>query len=61
MSDFEQKRAERISFMTIGIHDDTTKLYESLVDKEYGPAKDKAKSMIRELRTIIKLIDDADF
>jgi hypothetical protein len=61
MSNEEQKRAERISFMTDGIYDDTAKLYESLVDREYAPAKEKAKSMIRDLRMIIKLIDDADF
>lgn len=61
MSDQEIKRAERISAMTDGLHQDSATLYEKLVDREYGPAKDKAKSMIGDLRAIIKLIEDEDF
>lgn len=57
----EIKRAERISVMTDSLHLDSASLYERIVDREYGPAKEKAKAMIADLRSIIKLIEDEDF
>lgn len=61
MHDDEIKRAERISVMTDGLHKDSASLYEKIVDREYGSAKEKAKSMMTDLRSIIKLIEDEDF
>lgn len=61
MTNQENERAQRISFMTEGFHEDITSVYEKLVDKEYVSATEKIKSLIRELRATIKLIEDDDF
>lgn len=57
----ENERAERISFMTEGFHLNITSIYEKLVDREYLSAKEEIKSLMRDLRATIKLIEDDDF
>lgn len=61
MTDQENDRAQRIAFMTEGLHEDVTSIYEELVDREYVSATERIKAMIRELRATIKLIEDDDF
>lgn len=61
MTDQENDRAQRISFMTEGFHEDVTDIYEQLVDKDYVSATEKIKSLMRELRATLKLIEDDDF
>lgn len=57
----ENDRAHRIAFMTENLHDDITFIYETLVDREYNLSIEKAKSLIIELRYIIKLSEEDDF
>lgn len=61
MNEIENDRANRISFMTQGCHEDISSIYEKLVDREYDSAKKKIKSLIKDLREVIKLIEDDDF
>jgi hypothetical protein len=61
MNDSDNDRAQRISFMTEGFHQEVTSIYEKLVDREYDPAIGQIKSLIRDLRATIKLIEDDDF
>jgi hypothetical protein len=61
MNDSDNDRAQRISFMTEGFHQEVTSIYEKLVDREYDPAISQIKSLIRDLRATIKLIEDDDF
>ena len=61
MNKKENDRAFRISYMTEGIHESITIIYESLVDREYDSVKEEIKLVSREFRAIIKLIEDDDF
>lgn len=61
MKQQENDRAQRIAFMTEGVHLEVSSIYEKLVDREYDSAMEKTKSLIRDLRAIIKLIEDDDF
>lgn len=61
MTNSENDRGQRISYMTEGFHEEVTTIYEKLVDKEYDSAKEKIKSLMRDLRATIKLIEDDDF
>jgi hypothetical protein len=57
----ENERAHRIGFMTNNFHDDITFIYEGLVDKEYPSVIEKVKSLMVELRYVIKLAEQDDF
>jgi len=61
MTEQEKDRGHRISFMTEGFHEDVTSIYENLVDRRYDSALEKIKSLMRDLRATIKLIEDDDF
>jgi hypothetical protein len=61
MNNSENDRAKRIAFTTEGYHIAITSIYEKLVDKEYDSAKEEIKSLMRDLRAAIKLIEDDDF
>jgi len=53
----ERDRASRIAFTTEGFHDSISTIYEKLVDREYVSVKDEVKSLIKDLRDIIKTIE----
>jgi hypothetical protein len=57
----ENERAHRIGFMTNNFHDDITFIYEGLVDKEYPSVISKIRSLMTELRYVIKLAEQDDF
>ena len=61
MTDQENDRAQRISYMTEGFHEEVTSIYENLVDSNYHLATERIKSLMRDLRATIKLIEDDDF
>ena len=61
MTDQENKRAQRIMYMTEGFHEIVTSIYEKLVDREYDSATQDIKELTRDLRATIKLIEDEDF
>ena len=61
MTEQENERARRIAFMTEGFHEDVTSIYENLVDRNYDSATENIKSLMRDLRAALKLIDDDDF
>lgn len=61
MNEQEKNRGHRIANMTNGIHEETTTIYENLVDREYDSASEKIKSLIKDLRAMLKLIEDDDF
>ena len=57
----ENKRAYRIYFMTEGFHISISTIYESLVDKEYVEAKEDIVNLLKDLRQVIKIMEDDDF
>jgi hypothetical protein len=58
----ERDRAARIAFTTEGFHASVSNIYEKLVDREYDSVKDDVKSLIKDLRDVIKTIEyDEDF
>jgi hypothetical protein len=58
----ERDRAARIAFTTEGFHASVSTIYENLVDREYESVKEDVKSLIKDLRDIIKTIEyDEDF
>lgn len=57
----ENDRAARIAFMTNGYHESVTTIYEQVVDREYEPAKEQLKLLIKDLRDLYKSIEDDDF
>ena len=57
----DKERGSRICVMTNGLHDDVTKLYEQLVDRDYSSAKQNIKQLMKDLRDTIKLIEEDDF
>lgn len=61
MNEQEKDRGQRISFMTDGFHEEVSSIYENLVDREYDSAIEKIKSLMKDLRATIKLIEDDDF
>jgi hypothetical protein len=61
MNEQENSRGQRISFMMDGFHEDVTSIYENLVDRKYDSAAEKIKSLMRDLRATLKLIEDDDF
>jgi hypothetical protein len=61
MTEQENERARRIAFMTEGFHEDVTSIYENLVDRNYDSATENIKSLMRDLRAALKLIEDDDF
>jgi len=61
MTDQENKRAQRIMYMTEGFHEIVTSIYEKLVDREYDSATQDIKELMRDLRATLKLIEDEDF
>lgn len=61
MTEQEINRAHRIGFMTGAFHEDVSEIYEDLVDRDYVSATEKIKSLIKELRDTLKLIEDDDF
>jgi hypothetical protein len=57
----QYERGSRISFMTEGYHDLVTNIYDNLVDKKYIDARISIKSLMRDLREAIKIMEDDDF
>jgi hypothetical protein len=57
----QYERGRRISFMTEGYHDLVTKIYDNLIDKQYINARINIKSLMRDLREAIKIMEDDDF
>jgi hypothetical protein len=61
MNNQEKERARRISFMTEGFHISVSAIYESVVDREYVDAKKDIIDLLRDLRQVIKIMEDDDF
>lgn len=59
--DSECRRAERILFTTNICHKSLDNIYEGLVDRDFEPVKEEIKTVIVELRLILKSIDEDDF
>jgi hypothetical protein len=57
----ENDRAFRIFFSIDSCHKTLTVVYEKLVDREFDAVKNDIRSIITELKTIIKSVDDDDF
>lgn len=57
----QYERGRRISFMTEGYHELVTKIYDDLIDKKYIDARINIKSLMRDLREAIKIMEDDDF
>jgi len=58
----QEERAARIALTTEGFHASVAMIYEKLVDREYESVKEDVKSLIKDLRDIIKTIEyEEDF
>lgn len=57
----EQKRAERISLRTNEYHFILSNIYENLVDRDFEKVEKDARTLIMELRFVIKSMEDDDF
>lgn len=57
----QYERGRRITFMTEGHHELVTKINDNLIDKEYSDARINIKTLIRDLREAIKIMEDDDF
>lgn len=57
----ENERAKRIAFMIEGFHLSLSSIYEKIVDREYDSATEQIKVLIRDLKELIKIIEDDDF
>ena len=57
----ERERGMRIASYTGDCHGILTNMYEQLVDRDFGPARDNIKKLIIDLRVMLKSIDDDTF
>lgn len=60
-NDLENERAERISFMMLHHHNTLSDIYEKLVDREFNNLERQIRTLMTDLRDIIKSIEDDDF
>lgn len=60
-SNIENERAYRIALRINEYHLLLANIYEDIVDRDFEPAELKAKTLIMELRFLIKSIKDDDF
>lgn len=61
LSDEEHSRASRIAFRLNENHLLLANTYESLVDRDFKEAEKNIRSLIVDLRLILKSIEDDDF
>jgi hypothetical protein len=59
--DEENQRAYRIGIRTKECHDRLTDIYESLVDRDFVIAEKEVKTIMIQLRLILKSIEEDDF
>ncbi len=57
----ENLRAYRISIRTKECHDRLADVYENLVDREFEKVEKDIKTIIIQLRLILKSLDEDDF
>lgn len=60
-SNIENERAYRIALRINEYHLLLAKIYEDLVDRQFEPAEVSTKTLIMELRCLIKSMKDDDF
>jgi hypothetical protein len=60
-TELENKRAERISFIMFHHHNTLSDIYEKLVDREFDNLERQIRTLMTDLRDIIKSIEDDDF
>ena len=60
-SNIENERAYRIALRINEYHLLLAKVYEDLVDRDFEPAEVSTKTLIMELRCLIKSMKDDDF
>jgi hypothetical protein len=61
MSNLEMDRGGRICSLTSMLHDSADKIYETAVDREYDKSVQAIKTMQKDLKMMLKLIEDDDF
>ncbi len=54
----DQKQITHIKYICNNIHDFGDDLYEDLMDRDYNKAKEKAESLIKELKDLITSMSD---
>lgn len=57
----EKERAHRIGIRMEDIHLSVTDIYEKLVDREFDDIPTKVKTIITDLRMLLKSMEDDDF
>ena len=57
----EKERANRIGMRMEDIHLAVTDIYEKLVDREFETVTVKVKTIITDLRMLLKSMEDDDF
>lgn len=54
----DNQQISHITFLCDGIHDFADEIYESLMDREHGKAKEKSKKLVKELNELIQSLSD---
>jgi hypothetical protein len=60
-SKLEKERANRIGMRMEDIHLAVTDIYEKLVDREFDTVPEKVKTIISDLKMLLKSMEDDDF
>jgi hypothetical protein len=60
-SKLEKERANRIGMRMEDIHLAVTDIYEKLVDREFDTVPAKVKTIISDLKMLLKSMEDDDF
>jgi len=60
-SKLEKERANRIGMRMEDIDIAVTDIYEKLVDREFDTVPDKVKTIISDLKMLLKSMEDDDF
>ena len=60
-SKLEKERANRIGMRMEDIHLAVTDIYEKLIDREFDTVPTKVKTIISDLKMLLKSMEDDDF
>jgi len=58
MKSLENKRVQNINFLMDDIHDSSSTIYESLIDKDFVSLKIEIHALIKKLKLILESVQD---
>lgn len=57
-SSYDKERIAHINYLMDTIHDSTAQIYESLIDREFGPLKAEISTLMAVLKDISSSVED---